>query len=1020
VLNIFRKDMTLFSLHERLTALARQENLQMNSETQQNMRQLGKAVDSVHVRVESVHDAVSVIHNEVNKVSSAVNQIGVVSTGAFRNKIRKVIAKVSESAIAICRLSTRLSQIPETDIGKLRNWLSTPDDMVNEYTNFRVSRFPGTCEWFSRNLVYRTWRRDSASSLMWVHGPPGSGKSVLSSYIVEQEFENCIYFFFRFDDETKRTPQALLRSAAFQLAERNERIRNDLCKLCDEGLNLDKLQLGSLWQKLFVEKILRSGVTFYWIIDGLDECIADRGLLVRLMGEVFTSLTTIKVMLVSRFSTDIAEEIRLLATPVYEIVPEDNRNDIVLYVSKKMEEWGSAEHNTTQNALVKEISDRAQGGFLWTRLVLECLEGECNIEGIVEALQKMPDKLATVYERIVDSCLSRLNPSHVSLAKEVFTYVICTARPLSVTEIASALQSRFGTLKNPKATIRDICGSMVRLSPQDTIHTIHMTVRQYLIAGGGEFHIDTPAAETRVATRCLQYLTDELLPDLYLSDSGNVDTFRQAVQSSHPFLDYASTHWVTHLTAACQHLDFQSRIYHFITGPNLLKWLQYIALAGRLDILRVIADNLDAWRCSGGDVCLDEWIKDLRRLASILGHSEENYKGMWVDGRKEGFGEYVYGDGSIYIGQWERDRENGRGKKITGNRVYEGDFQEGLEHGKGKARVTLVGGSFMEYVGEFAFGRQHGWGKETAGSGVVSEGNFKDGLQDGLGTQNLPPGNFYRGNWKAGREHGYGEFKFIDGASYKGEFNMGAFHGNGVYDDGEGNVFDGSWQDGEKHGYGVLRVKDGREFRGIWTDGILPEAPPVVQAVAKAASKSGVLTYKNGDTWIGEKTYSRPHGQGTYTYAINKSSYHGSFSHGRFHGHIIETSPTMGKYAEGDYKDGRLYGYGWQNFPGGSYRGEYKARLYDGRGLLETPEQIYDGEWKANKRNGKGKGIYKNGQTYDGEWFNDAKHGNGIFQFGDGITCVGNWTHGRMIVPCKLSFSGEWEKGWQIGAIRRT
>ena len=38
----------------------------------------------------------------------------------------------------------------------------------------------GTGQWLLRDPVFRMWKDNSASSLLWLHGIPGSGKSKLT------------------------------------------------------------------------------------------------------------------------------------------------------------------------------------------------------------------------------------------------------------------------------------------------------------------------------------------------------------------------------------------------------------------------------------------------------------------------------------------------------------------------------------------------------------------------------------------------------------------------------------------------------------------------------------------------------------------------------------------------------------------------------------------------------------------------------------------------------------------------
>ena len=55
--------------------------------------------------------------------------------------------------------------------------------------------------------------------------------------------------------------------------------------------------------------------------------------------------------------------------------------------------------------------------------------------------------------------------------------------------------------------------------------------------------------------------------------------------------------------------------------------------------------------------------------------------------------------------------------------VYEGDFKDGKQHGKGK--YTLASGDV--YEGDFKDGKQHGKGKYSSADGTTYEGIWVDG-----------------------------------------------------------------------------------------------------------------------------------------------------------------------------------------------------------------------------------------------------------------------------------------------------
>ena len=59
-------------------------------------------------------------------------------------------------------------------------------------------------------------------------------------------------------------------------------------------------------------------------------------------------------------------------------------------------------------------------------------------------------------------------------------------------------------------------------------------------------------------------------------------------------------------------------------------------------------------------------------------------------------------------------------------------------------------------------------------SGGVYEGEFKDGRQHGKGTFTLPGGYEYTGDWVDGRIEGIGVVKYPNGSVYEGSFKDGA------------------------------------------------------------------------------------------------------------------------------------------------------------------------------------------------------------------------------------------------------
>jgi hypothetical protein len=62
---------------------------------------------------------------------------------------------------------------------RIQNWLSSqPYKFYHAETKKGI--IPGTGQWLLGDPLFRKWKRDSVSSILWLHGIPGSGKSKLT------------------------------------------------------------------------------------------------------------------------------------------------------------------------------------------------------------------------------------------------------------------------------------------------------------------------------------------------------------------------------------------------------------------------------------------------------------------------------------------------------------------------------------------------------------------------------------------------------------------------------------------------------------------------------------------------------------------------------------------------------------------------------------------------------------------------------------------------------------------------
>jgi len=124
----------------------------------------------------------------------------------------------------------------------------------------------------------------------------------------------------------------------------------------------------------------------------------------------------------------------------------------------------------------------------------------------------------------------------------------------------------------------------------------------------------------------------------------------------------------------------------------------------------------------------------LGRVITIRG---DVFEGRWVLDMKLGFGSLWKTNGVGYVGDWEYDLYHGKGTEVTGKWTYEGDFQSGVRHGKG--RLELEDGSI--YNGEFFEDEPHGYGVLTWPNGSAYAGIFIHG--EIKGTKGIKIPNYF-------------------------------------------------------------------------------------------------------------------------------------------------------------------------------------------------------------------------------------------------------------------------------------
>lgn len=341
------------------------------------------------------------------------------------------------------------------------------------------------------------------------------------------------------------------------------------------------------------------------------------------------------------------------------------------------------------------------------------------------------------------------------------------------------------------------------------------------------------------------------------------------------------------------------------------------------------------------------------------------FKGTWNNDLLEGECEQIFADGTYNAGTFSKGKlVNGKSKRKFANGFYVGDIVNGLFDGKGK--ITLQTGQM--YEGEFVKGKRSGKGVCVYPNKEKYEGAWLNDMREGKGTYYYQGGQREEATWHEGRQmanvptyyydtngvieeryyengklikkkalnkntarigqvvvktkiglfigdvrnnkiNGIGTYYYDNGDIYEGSFRENLIDGNGVYyfgsGDKKGDRQEGSYVKNVIVGRAFYYYKDGRiESRQYSPLGKLVGRKML--NVNTIEPDQRVVTFSNGDIYVGQVMDGERCGKGTYYFA-NGERYEGFFRNNNRHG-VGTYFYTNGDFERGSFENGKKNG----------------------------------------------------------------------------------------------------------------
>ena len=504
------------------------------------------------------------------------------------------------------------------------------DYYVRDNEMARQKRHPSTCNWILHHPKFQRWSQIPAEngSQLWINAGPGVGKTVLTSFIIDHFLDSgdrykrpiLLYFYFKDSSLHNKNATAATCSIAYQLHKQQERSRYGIemnaraiySRADDKG----KSSFPEVWRLLSM--FLAGQPNLVLILDALDECEDNSIFLPRLLEFAITE--KINLLLISRRQKRLVRYLEQVET--LEITPEDVHHDIEAFVQFKVARNVRLSHPLVRDIVIDSVLNQHNGMFLWVVLMLKELKACISVEEVRMTLMQIPSGLEGLYSKIIRRLEQSLTRRAAEVAKNVLTWVLGSARNLTMDELREALSCQYqaqghtllsdGEFPYADKEIENMCGSLISIR-HGQIQTVHQSTKRYLIGLGEDRRLSQGLSilptsvdtSLQLASVCLMYqeeLCKSSLTKLQWSpfDHQPEGFDIRMLQTNKKLLEYSFFFWIHHvLGCPIDHRDSVVAIIsnHF-SNFMTVSWI----------LVSMLHDSTGLWRLLIGIEEVEEWL----------------------------------------------------------------------------------------------------------------------------------------------------------------------------------------------------------------------------------------------------------------------------------------------------------------------------------------------------------------------------------------------------------------------------
>lgn len=480
----------------------------------------------------------------------------------------------------------------------LRN-LFVPDAW-GEVARAQKPRVQGTCEWILARSEYRDWLEGDASKLLQIVGCPGTGKTTMFWFLIENLESRTK------DDSFARSttliyhachigpPVETVRGLLFQLLTD----KPQTFKFIEQHFDTQRTNhFGDFWTlwKILCHIVEDPGLgKVFFVLDGLDECQGG-GLFFSALRDLFLRLessgnATVKLLVTYRPSTDAESVLKDVGRHLRFNVTI--KNDMSRFIDWKLEDLSKHGHLPVDlKSRLRHFLSSNTNNFLLVSIILNKVSG-LPAYSVEKELDRIPRNLHEAFTRILEN--NNFEGDHHSLS--ALKWIVCTQRPLKLNELAMALtltwdERETGTTPPPHV-VKELDNFLVSYRLMIHVDTVgktvkvpHINVAKFFLENSEpKYSISYDATNLHILETCLTYLNREEFKSTSTCVHRGIEdsrpfNWKAALQEhllAHPFLEYAALQWPAHAQAAGSKLATREWEYDFF-GENtesLNAWVQ--------------------------------------------------------------------------------------------------------------------------------------------------------------------------------------------------------------------------------------------------------------------------------------------------------------------------------------------------------------------------------------------------------------------------------------------------------------